>query len=636
VVPAVAIFVVTFAVRFLGCLGGYAIAAGTTLMLAFALAVMSTPVAHVDQRVSGWLLGCAVAAAASLVAAVPVRSIARDRMAAQCRALADHLRAVADGRPPAPLDVTPVRQVREELASSSARPLTATARQTALRALLDATGRATLICQRLSLDDIDPTAAGVGRLARTGADAFDAAARAVTDGTPVDLAPVHRALAAQRAEMVAALTDGPDARHHVADQATGIMRVRFATSLAAIAGAAAATWQGHRPGGDVQLDVEVDLPDGGIGPFWRRARRTLGFHLRWGSSRFRNSLRAAIALAASLTVARLVDFDHGFWVVLGTLMVLRSGVNDTTTTALQALRGTLVGFAVAVPIAYAANGHDALLWVLLPFTTFLAAWAPGAIGLGTGQAAFTIFVVVLFNLAAPAGTQTAVLRLETVATGIAVAVAAGFLFWPRGPEAGVGPIAGRLYRSAAGTIRAVSMETLGLPGGRDDLLRSRHQLLAAREQLDETMLELAADRRTTVGVADRVALTTPPSLVRAGDWARVDLALGTIEASDGAPSAPPAALEAEAFEVASRFDAVPNRLDEAHRLVEADEVDGADDLLLTRAATPTPPGADGLEPAEFLRLLWLWSWLTTVDESLRSTAAESIATIGGLPRRWWR
>ena len=147
-------------------------------------------------------------------------------------------------------------------------------------------------------------------------------------------------------------------------------------------------------------------------------------------------------------------------------MVLRSGISDTTTTALQALRGTLLGFAIAAPIAYAANGHDTILWILLPFVTFLAAWVPGAIGLGGGQAAFTVFVVVLFNLAAPAGTRTAVLRVETVLTGIAVAVAAGFLFWPRGPVAGVGPIAGRLYRAAAGTIRSVAAETSDCRGGR--------------------------------------------------------------------------------------------------------------------------------------------------------------------------
>ena len=186
-------------------------------------------------------------------------------------------------------------------------------------------------------------------------------------------------------------------------------------------------------------------PTAASGPSAHRARHTLAFHFRWQSTRFRNSLRAGAALTASLVVARVVDFDHGFWVVLGTLMVLRSGGErhhgDGTPGAAGDARRLRHRRPDRVPRQ--RQGHAAL-WFLLPVVTFLAAWAPGAIGLGSGQAAFTIFVVVLFNLAAPEGTQTAVIRLETVATGILVAVLAGFLFWPRGPQASVGPISARL------------------------------------------------------------------------------------------------------------------------------------------------------------------------------------------------
>jgi hypothetical protein len=51
------------------------------------------------------------------------------------------------------------------------------------------------------------------------------------------------------------------------------------------------------------------------------------------------------------------------------------------------------------------------------------------------------------------------------------------------------------------------------------------------------------------------------------------------------------------------------------------------------AAAPT---ADGRSPEEFLRLAWLWTWLTTVDGSLRATADDTVATVRDLPTRWWR
>ena len=166
-----------------------------------------------------------------------------------------------------------------------------------------------------------------------------------------------------------------------------------------------------------------------------------------------------------------------------------------------------------------------------------------------------------------------------------------------------------------------------MPGGGDGLVRARHELVAAREQLEETLQELAADHRADVALTDRVAIMTPPALVRAGDWARVDLALGTIERVGGRtehtadrPARP------EAFEVAARFDAVADGLEDLQ-----------DPVTPLPASRPTtPPAADGLEPAEFLRLVWLWSWLTTVDQSLQATAADTMATVRALPTRWWR
>ena len=55
---------------------------------------------------------------------------------------------------------------------------------------------------------------------------------------------------------------------------------------------------------------------------------------------FLNSLRGALALAAAVAVADLTSVQHGFWVVLGTLSVLRTNASATGSTALRALPGT--------------------------------------------------------------------------------------------------------------------------------------------------------------------------------------------------------------------------------------------------------------------------------------------------------
>ena len=412
-------------------------------------------------RPAGARAGCSAAsaaAAAAMVAPLPRRSIARDRLAAQCRELAANLRSRVAGHPTTAArrhPGAPGARGAGGLVVATAHPDRGPdrARRPARHprsgdAHLPAPARPTPTSRRAtSATTASPSSAPTPSTPRPP----PSPTAAPSTSTPVQRGP-RRAAPARWSRR------SPSGRPRPGRWSRRPPPPRCGCGSSP----PSARWPrprpppgwGNRPDSAVQLDVEVDIPEGGPAAFWRRARHTLAFHLRWQSTRFRNSLRAGVALTASLLLARWVDFDHAFWVVLGTLMVLRSGVNDTAATALQALRGTLIGFAVAAPLAYAAERprHPAV-------GACCRSWCScrrgrrGPIGLGSGQAAFTIFVVVLFNLAAPAGAQTAVLRLETVATGIVVAVVAGFVFWPRGPQASLGPIAGRLYRASAATIR---------------------------------------------------------------------------------------------------------------------------------------------------------------------------------------
>src|SRR5262249_45818518 len=62
---------------------------------------------------------------------------------------------------------------------------------------------------------------------------------------------------------------------------------------------------------------------------------------------------------------------------------------------------------------------------------------------------FTVTVLVLFNLLAPAGWQVGLLRVEDVAIGCAVSLVIGALFWPRGAAAVVGDDLADAFRRGA-------------------------------------------------------------------------------------------------------------------------------------------------------------------------------------------
>src|SRR6185312_5802083 len=118
------------------------------------------------------------------------------------------------------------------------------------------------------------------------------------------------------------------------------------------------------------------------------ASQVASYALRHASVRsvwFVNSLRAALAIAAAVAVADLTSVKHGFWVVLGTLSVLRTNAGSTGSTAFRALLGTVAGFAIGGILIIAIGTGSAALWVALPIAVFVAAYAPGTAPFAVGQ-----------------------------------------------------------------------------------------------------------------------------------------------------------------------------------------------------------------------------------------------------------
>ena len=71
---------------------------------------------------------------------------------------------------------------------------------------------------------------------------------------------------------------------------------------------------------------------------------------------------------------------------------------------------------------------------------------PPTISFAAGQAAFTLTLLILFNILAPEGWKIGLVRIEDIALGSAVSLAVGLLFWPRGAGAALRPGAGRGLR----------------------------------------------------------------------------------------------------------------------------------------------------------------------------------------------
>ncbi|MGO8827482.1 MAG: FUSC family protein [Acidimicrobiales bacterium] len=181
------------------------------------------------------------------------------------------------------------------------------------------------------------------------------------------------------------------------------------------------------------------------------AHRVLS-HLSFRSVWFRNAVRGAVGLALAVTVVELTDVSHGFWVVLGTLSVLRSNALGTGASALRAVGGTAVGFVVGSLIMIGVADHLALLWAFLPLAVLVSGIAPTMISFVAGQAAFTVVVVILFNIIEPLGWRVGLTRIEDVAIGCGVSIVVGLLFWPRGATTALGRALSDAFVASSGYL----------------------------------------------------------------------------------------------------------------------------------------------------------------------------------------
>jgi uncharacterized membrane protein YccC len=249
---------------------------------------------------------------------------------------------------------------------------------------------------------------------------------------------------------------------------------------------------GGPPPDRTPLQAATPLRAGPTGDILRIAQ-TVRTHLSPNSVVLHDSVRVGIGLALAVLVAGLLQLDHGLWVVLGTLSVLRSNALATGRTTLQALAGTLAGFAIGAPYAQLASANATLSWYVLPLATFVTAYAWGAVGFLVGQAVFTIYVLVLFGLIAPTGWQLGLVRLEDVAIGAAISVVVALLLWPRGARRDLADAVAGLFRADAVGLGRV-FERLLARGSPEGVSAAWAIAERARDRAEEALDQFLSER----------------------------------------------------------------------------------------------------------------------------------------------
>ncbi|HEV2634673.1 MAG TPA: FUSC family protein [Actinocrinis sp.] len=340
------------------------------------------------------------------------------------------------------------------------------------------------------------------------------------------------------------------------------------------------------------------------------AQERAAAHVERHSVWLHNSVRGGIGLGAAVLVANLTGVQHSFWVVLGTLSVLRSNALNTGQNALRAVVGTAVGFAIGALLLIPIGTNTTLLWFLLPPAILLAGIAPAAISFAAGQAGFTLVLVILFNIIQPSGWRVGLVRVEDIALGCAISLVVGLLLWPRGAAAALSKALSEAYADSARYLAAAvefGVRRCDGGGGPDPVAPTREAVraAAASRRMDDTFRGFLAERGAkTLPLAEVTRLVTGVAGLRLAADAVLDLWERDGDRAPGDRTAARAELIRNSESITGWYDELAESLDGLRPVPAPLDRDlEADDRLLY-AVQHDLRAEDGRASAAAVRMIW--------------------------------
>ena len=523
-------FAVGAGVSLLSVLSEIFAASQRATLMAFLLPVCTIPTGPVGDRLLGWLIALLICVPAALFLFPPRYGGELRTLAARvCTALADRIEGIAvpvpdpvpDPEADADADQVTVAMdaLRRKFMGTAFRPIAMSAGS---RALIRVVSNLQWLSARVGPD----TALLLGPIAPLSVGVLRSSAAALTTPDAEHAEELNRAVAAHKLVAVTHydndirdILDAPD-DSAAADLGRVLLTRRTMTATIGLTGRiiASATAADSRPLWARLLGRQ--LPETGVADRVlgkRAAVRALSGYVSTRSATVLGSLRTGAALALALVATYVIPVQNGVWVLLGALSVLRSSAATTRVSAVRAVTGTAIGFALGAAVITVVGTDPTVLWTLLPIVAFGSTYVLAVGSFAASQAMFTMMVLIVFNMLHPIGWKAGLIRIEDIILGAAVGLMVSVLLWPKGAAAavrraidaamdsGADYLEGAVLRvtrggsGAAGTVTDAELRELG-----------RVALVDARTHVDAIRIYLAESN----GVIDADLLDTANRIPR--------------------------------------------------------------------------------------------------------------------------
>jgi YccS/YhfK family integral membrane protein len=196
----------------------------------------------------------------------------------------------------------------------------------------------------------------------------------------------------------------------------------------------------------------------------REAWERITIQLTSRSSRFRHAVRLSLALTAGFGILRVVHPQHGYWILLTTLLICQPSYGATLARMLQRVSGTVIGVVIGWATLRLLPGAPwQLFLIVLSGVVFFAARLRRYT---LATASITVFVVLCFNQAGN-GYEVMWPRLLDTLIGAAIAALSIYLVLPDWQGRQLDQVLSNTLRNDARYLQQIIAQYVH--GKRDDL-----------------------------------------------------------------------------------------------------------------------------------------------------------------------
>jgi uncharacterized membrane protein YccC len=266
----------------------------------------------------------------------------------------------------------------------------------------------------------------------------------------------------------------------------------------------------------VRSDSEREHAADGIAPaptpaspstHWRAVASKVRDNLTLQSLPFRHALRLAATVSLGVFIYKLFDSDHGYWLPLAVVMIMKPNFGATRKRATEAAIGTVIGGTIATALSILVTNNYLQMALMVPLG--LIAFAAMPRSYVQYMTLFTPFFILMIDIMSPGNWMFGLERIGYMIGGATLSVLAANVLWPSWERDYLPQQLGRTVNANRAYLSAVLSAYVQPPGDKSALHETLERANLENVNAEASFQRLVNEPKSQQGdIAPAYALVT--------------------------------------------------------------------------------------------------------------------------------